>query len=113
MEKKHLKMKCNIGIKRGTRSKMMCKIRAHFPPIWVYSQVLLVICYVFFVSREIPTVAFLSKITRSEQRCLPVEPYKGSCNHDNECVPRLRRSETIQAKKGKKSALSQKFKGTC
>ncbi len=28
------KMKCNIGMKRGKRSKMMCKIRAHFPPIW-------------------------------------------------------------------------------
>ncbi len=36
VEKKHLKMKCNIGMKRGTRSKMMCKIRAHFPPIWVF-----------------------------------------------------------------------------
>ncbi len=34
VERKHFKMKCNIGMKRGTRSKMMCKIRAHFPPIW-------------------------------------------------------------------------------
>ncbi len=34
VEKKHFKMKCNIGMKRGTRSKMMCKIRAHFPSIW-------------------------------------------------------------------------------
>ncbi len=36
VEKKHFKMKCNIGMNRGTRSKMTCKIRAHFPPIWVY-----------------------------------------------------------------------------
>ncbi len=33
------KMKCNIGMKRGTRSKMMCKIRAHFPPIWAWAAV--------------------------------------------------------------------------
>ena len=34
LEKKHLNMTCNIGMKRGTRSKMMRKIRAHFPSIW-------------------------------------------------------------------------------
>ena len=34
VEKKHLKMKCNIRMKRCTRSAMMCKIRAHSPPIW-------------------------------------------------------------------------------
>ena len=33
-ESVHLKMKCNIRMKRCTRSAMMCKISAHFPPIW-------------------------------------------------------------------------------
>ncbi len=28
----------NIGMKRGTRSKMMCKIKAHFPPIWALKK---------------------------------------------------------------------------
>ncbi len=37
VEKKHLKMKCNIRMKRCTRSAMMCRIRAHFSLIWVYT----------------------------------------------------------------------------